>query len=54
MIYKRSEWVDPRLKYTAEEISQYNADAYFKFPHPIYLVENKDKWVPPIIITKEK
>jgi hypothetical protein len=44
---KRNEFVDPRMKYTSEEIAEYNLKAYNNAVHPMQRVVGQDKWVPP-------
>lgn len=46
---KRSELVDHRMKYTAEEIALYNAEAYNRVAHSMQLIRGQEKWVPPNI-----
>jgi hypothetical protein len=44
---KRNEFVDPRMKYTSEEIAEYNCRAYDNAVHPMQRIVGQDKWVPP-------
>ncbi len=46
---KRSELIDPRMKYTAAEIAEYNYAAYDKVANSMVLVRGRDKWVKPDI-----
>lgn len=48
-IYSRQNLLDNRLKYTHEEIQEYNAKAYDKIGTGMQLIHDSDKWIPPNI-----
>lgn len=49
MIYKRADLMNHKMKYTHEEIQEYNARAYDSIGTGMMLVKDSDKWVPPKI-----